>query len=119
VKLLFDENLSRRLVERLAASFPGSTHVDDLRLRGRPDSEVRKAAADQAALLVTKDSDFLELSLLHGAPPKVVWLRVGNAGTEAIAELLLRNKSRLELFAANDSEALLELSGETSGSGSS
>lgn len=118
MKLLFDENLSRRLVERLAASFPGSTHVDDLHLRGRPDSEVRKAAADQAALLVTKDSDFLELSLLHGAPPKVVWLRVGNAGTEAIAELLLRNKSRLELFATNDSEALLELSGENSRSGS-
>jgi hypothetical protein len=31
VKLLFDENLSRRLVERLASDLPGSTHVDDLR----------------------------------------------------------------------------------------
>jgi predicted nuclease of predicted toxin-antitoxin system len=110
VKLLFDENLSRRLVERLASDFPGSTHVDDLSLRGRPDSEIRDAAREHGALLVTKDSDFLELSLLYGAPPKVIWLRVGNAGTDAIAELLLRNKPRLDSFAANDSEALLELS---------
>jgi predicted nuclease of predicted toxin-antitoxin system len=60
-------------------------------------------------LIVTKDSDFLELSLLYGAPPKVIWLRVGNAGTDAIAELLERNSARIESFAANDGEALLEL----------
>lgn len=60
-------------------------------------------------MIVTKDSDFLELSLLYGAPPKVIWLRVGNAGTDAIAELLERNNARIESFAANDGEALLEL----------
>lgn len=109
MKLLFDENLSHRLVERLASVFPGSMHVDDLRLRGRPDKEIRDAARDHGALLVTKDSDFLELSLLYGAPPKVIWLRVGNAGTDAIADLLLRNRPRLESFAASEGEALLEL----------
>ncbi|MHB9117404.1 MAG: DUF5615 family PIN-like protein [Burkholderiales bacterium] len=38
-----------------------------------------------------KDSDFHELSLLHGSPPKVVWIRRGNCTTQQI-EFILRNK---------------------------
>jgi predicted nuclease of predicted toxin-antitoxin system len=84
-------------------------HVDEPQLRGQPDRHIRDAARELGALIVTKDSDFLELSLLYGAPPKVIWLRVGNAGTDAIAELLERNSARIESFPANDGEALLEL----------
>ncbi|TXT26412.1 MAG: hypothetical protein FD134_572 [Gallionellaceae bacterium] len=41
--------------------------------------------------LVSKDSDFHELSLLYGSPPKVVWIRRGNCTTKQI-EFILRNK---------------------------
>lgn len=111
MKLLFDENLSPKLVAQLAAEFPQSVHIDTLGLRGHADAEIRAVAAARGYLLVTKDSDFLELTLLHGHPPKVVWLRVGNSGTLAIAGLLRRNGPRVAAFAASAEESLLELSG--------
>ncbi len=38
--LLFDQNLSPRLVERLADIYPGSLHFDGIRLPTAPDREV-------------------------------------------------------------------------------
>ena len=87
-KLLFDENLSFRLVELLAEPFPGSTHVNDAGLHGCPDGDVWTYAAVHGFVLVSKDNDFRQLSFLRGAPPKVVWLRVGNAPTKAVVDLL-------------------------------
>lgn len=109
MKLLYDENLSARLVERLAVQFPRSAHVDALGLHARPDLEIWTFARQHGYVLITKDSDFLEFSLLHGAPPKVVWLRVGNAGTERVASLLAASEARIANFVADSEEALLEL----------
>jgi predicted nuclease of predicted toxin-antitoxin system len=109
VKLLIDENLSPRLVEILSRAYPGSRHVDHLGLRGRPDHEIWDHAARGDFVLVSKDNDFRQLSFLHGAPPKVVWLSVGDAGTRAIADLLLRSVARLQTFQSDEDESLLEL----------
>jgi len=49
------------------------------------------------------------LSFLQGAPPKVVWLSVGDAGTRVIADLLLRSTARLLTFQEDEDETLLEL----------
>ena len=67
-------------------------------------------------MIVTKDDDFRQLSFLRGAPPKVVWLVVGNAGTERIAELLEDRRKVIETFATNADEALLLLRLPVSGS---
>lgn len=58
---------------------------------------------------VSKDDDFRQLSFLHGAPPKVVWLCVGNAGTDAIRQLLIDGKTRIEALVADPEESLLIL----------
>ena len=84
MKLLFDENLGPRLVRQLARHFPGSTHLDAIGLHGKPDAEIWTYAREHGFVIVSKDDDFRQLSFLHGAPPKVVWLSVGNAGTDAI-----------------------------------
>jgi len=47
VKLLFDENLSPRLVEKLAADYPGSLHVRSVELRGKEDAASRMAISGQ------------------------------------------------------------------------
>jgi predicted nuclease of predicted toxin-antitoxin system len=47
--------------------------------------------------------------VLKGSPPKVVWLSVGNAGTEAIAEFLQHNSDRIATFGRSDDENLLVL----------
>lgn len=109
MKFLLDENLSHKLVPRLAAAFPDTAHVDGLGLHGQPDVAVWQYAAEHGFVIVSKDDDFRQLSFLRGHPPKVVWLTVGNAGTAVIAELLLRNQERLAAFAVDPDDALLTL----------
>ena len=91
MKLLFDENLPPSLVLALADLFPQSEHVARIGLGAATDREVWEYARAHNYTLVSKDSDFHELSLLFGSPPKVVWIRRGNCTTKQI-ELILRNK---------------------------
>jgi predicted nuclease of predicted toxin-antitoxin system len=91
LKLLFDENLAPSLVLGLADAFPLSEHVARIGLGTSPDREVWEYAREHNFILVSKDSDFHELSLLYGSPPKVVWIRRGNCATRQI-EFILRNK---------------------------
>lgn len=79
MKLLFDENLSFRLVDALADVYPKSKHVRQVGLLGADDLHVWNYAAENGFLLVSKDTDFYERSLVYGAPPKIIWLRIGNS----------------------------------------
>lgn len=72
-------------------------------LLGAADPVIWAFAAEWGFILATKDTDFYQRSLLHGAPPKVVWLRVGNAPTSTI-ERLLRQKYLLLRSFADDPE---------------
>lgn len=83
--LLFDEQLSEALSFLLRDVFPDSLHVRQIGAGGSPDSTVWALAKNRGCLLVTKDEDFHRLSILRGAPPKVVWLRLGNCTTEDVA----------------------------------
>lgn len=91
MKLLFDENLSPKLVDALADLYPESAHVDRIGLGGASDTEVWEFAKKHGFTLASKDSDFHEKSVLIGYPPKVVWIRRGNCTNRQI-ELILRNK---------------------------
>lgn len=81
MKLLFDENVSPRLVAALMHDYPGSAHVRDVELRGAADARIWSYAHAQGFAIVSKDTDFRDRSFLEGAPPQVVWLDVGNAAT--------------------------------------
>jgi len=94
VKLLFDENLSPRLTGLIGDEYPNSTHVRDVGLTGATDARIWDHARANGFAIVSKDDDFRQRSFLEGAPPKVVWLQVGNAGTRTIAELLRREADR-------------------------
>ena len=110
MKLLFDENLSYRLVSMLGDEYPGSRHVRDVDLRATDDERIWEYARSAQFVIVSKDTDFRERSYVHGAPPKVVWLSVGNAGTETIAELMRLERARLEHFGRDETTSLLPLS---------
>ena len=107
MKLLFDENVSPRLVGLLVGEYPGSTHVRDAGLKGAADSLIWEYARDHGYAIVSKDDDFRQRSFVEGAPPKLVWLQVGNAGTTAIASLLREEAARLRAFEAEDESSLL------------
>jgi predicted nuclease of predicted toxin-antitoxin system len=88
MKLLFDHNLSPRLVARLFDLFPDASHVSLVGLDQASDLIVWHFAGVKEFTLVTKDSDFDDLSLLRGFPPKVIWLRIGNCTTQQIEQVL-------------------------------
>ncbi len=88
MKLLFDQNLSPRLVNRLSDLYPDSNHVYPLGIERVPDKEVWQYARDEGFLIVTKDADFSDLCMLLGFPPKVIWIRRGNCKTADIEKHL-------------------------------
>ena len=104
MKLLLDENLSHRLVARLEEAFPGTASVNQVGLRSQPDTAIWTYAADQGFAIVSKDEDLRQLSFFRGHPPKVIYLAVGNAGTNQVADLLLRNKNRITDFLDDQNE---------------
>jgi predicted nuclease of predicted toxin-antitoxin system len=110
MKLLFDQNLSHRLVGQLAAEFPGSAHVRDVGVAAAPDPIVWAHAAAQGFVITSKDSDFQYRALLLGHPPKVVWVRLGNCPTAAVAALLRSRQADLLAFEADPAASLLVLS---------
>jgi len=109
MKLLFDENISLKLVNLVAKEFPESNHIDFLKMQGTTDSNIWEYAKTESYIIVSKDNDFRQRSFLFGFPPKVIWLSVRNGGTKLIANLLLKNSEQIKTFANNSIEGLLVL----------
>jgi predicted nuclease of predicted toxin-antitoxin system len=109
VKLLFDENLSHKLIGLLSDLFPDSEHVRNVGLKAVDDRFVWDYAAASDLIIVSKDSDFYQRSLVFGHPPKVVWIRRGNCSTTDIAALLRRHFDDIKKFNQDPQEALLVL----------
>ena len=106
---LFDEQLSERLCSILGDVLPDSLHVREIDAGGASDTTVWQLAQERGCMLVTKDEDFHRLSVLRGAPPKVVWLRIGNCTTEDVAKLLRRHAADIQQFARQTRATFLEL----------
>ena len=109
MKLLLDENLSRRLVPFLQHDFPGATQVVLLGMESASDKEVWQRAKDEGYVVVTRDADFQELSLVWGAPPQVIRLRTPNQTRAAVLKLLLDNKASIISALEQDARASIEL----------
>ena len=108
-RLLFDEPLSEALCEAVADIFPGSLHVRILGQGGAADAIVWDLARQHGCLVVSKDEDFHRLALLRGAPPKFIWIRLGNCTTDDVAELLRRRHIDIIQFDEQDEATVLEL----------
>lgn len=109
MKLLFDQNISPHLCRRLADIYPGSQHVREIGLSHADDMAVWEHARINGYALVSKDSDFQQRSLLRGAPPKFIWLRVGNCATKRIEDLLSNYSTMIHTFDLDDSKSHLML----------
>lgn len=103
MKLLFDQNLSPRLPRQLSDIYPDSIHVRDVGLQIAEDDAIWEFAKANGYVIVSKDSDFQQRSLLYGFPPKFIWLRVGNCPVERIEGLLRERFDTIAAFAADQS----------------
>ena len=110
MRLLFDQNLSPRLYESLRDLYPESLHVRSVGLEAADDSLVWEFAKEHDFSIVTKDSDFRQLSFTHGHPPKVVWIRRGNCSTSEIESILRSRNADLLAFFQDEQGAFLALS---------
>jgi predicted nuclease of predicted toxin-antitoxin system len=109
LKLLFDQNLSRKLVTRLADIHPASSHVQFHEMEEKTDTEIWEFAKTNDFCIVTQDADFAERSRLYGSPPKVVWLRCGNAPTSQVEAILRSGSGAIQELLSNPNFHCLEL----------
>lgn len=107
--LLFDPNISSKILGLIHSEFPGSVHVVPAGLQDMSDSVIFSFAREHRLTIVTFDSDFADLSIIRGYPPKVIWLRTGNQTTKNIAEILKAEVSAINLFLRSEEAGVLEI----------
>lgn len=109
MKLLLDENISRRIVPALQAAFPGSSHVVLEGLASAADAAIWRHAAARGYTIVSKDDDFVALSNLRGSPPKLIRLSLGNCTNDRVLQVLLAERDRIVQALAADDIAVVDL----------
>jgi predicted nuclease of predicted toxin-antitoxin system len=107
--LLFDQNLSPRLVDRLVDIYPSSVHVFSLGLGDAMDIDIWEFARDNDYMIVTRDADFSELGIIKGFPPKIIWIRRGNCSTQDIENILRGNFFAISELSADENLGILAL----------
>lgn len=95
MKLLFDQNLSHRLVGLMEDLFPNSIHVRQTGLHEADDLTIWNHAKGHDLVTVTQDSDYADWNKIRGAPPKIIWLRCGNASVDQIHSKLRNAVDRI------------------------
>jgi len=102
MKLLFDQNISFRLIKRIIDIFPDAKQVRQLGLENSTDTEIFDFAKRNNFAIVTFDSDFCDLNIIRGFPPKIIWIRTGNTTTKKLEDLLRKKSELIELFLSED-----------------
>lgn len=109
MKLLFDQNISHKILTLLPEAFAGSTSVKKEGLINAPDLQIWEFAKNLNYIIVTQDSDFNDLNTLNGYPPKVIWIRTGNLKTKAVLDILINNYSELVKFESDNELGCFEI----------
>lgn len=109
MKLLLDQNISYRLVKKLESIFPGIQQVTSVGLANKPDRSIWDFAKKESYTIVTFDSDFYDLSLTEGHPPKIIWIKSGNTTTDHLATLLAQKVTQIQHFGEDNELSCLEI----------
>lgn len=109
MKLLLDENLSDRIIHKIVDLYPDSNHVKTLGLINTDDAVIWEYAKANDFVIVSKDADFHQRSLLYGHPPRFIYLRVGNCPTSKITQILRDNLDTIIQFESSETESILVL----------
>ncbi|MDP1659398.1 MAG: DUF5615 family PIN-like protein [Methylotenera sp.] len=89
MKYWIDAQLPPSLAAWLAEQFSvNAVALRDIGLRDAEDDEIFKVARLQNAVVITKDSDFVDLVLRLGAPPQILWITCGNVSNIHLRKLL-------------------------------
>ena len=100
MKLLFDQNISFRIIKLISDKFPEASHISELGLADSTDMAIWEFAKSNNYTIVTFDSDYYDLSIVKGCPPKIIWLRIVNAFTPRLAEVINEDFKVIQVFLA-------------------
>ena len=109
MKLLFDQNISHRILHLLPKTYSECTSVKKENLIDAFDKEIWEFAKKHNFTIVTQDSDFNDLNALFGFPPKIIWIRTGNLSTQSLADLLIKYEVEIRYFIENDEFGCFEI----------
>lgn len=108
-KLLLDQNLSFKICKKIEDIFPEAKHVSDVRLNGSNDITIWNFAKNNNFTIVTFDSYFIDISILNGFPPKIIWMRTGNTTSDIITQKFKLHENVIKEFLSDNENAYLEL----------
>jgi predicted nuclease of predicted toxin-antitoxin system len=109
MKLIFDENISYRIIKKIQVIYPNAIHVSSLGFSHTDDTQIWAYAKVNQYHIVSQDADFYEISLVKGFPPKLIWIKTGNVSTQFIADLFIKSYSEIENFINSPNESCLEM----------
>ena len=107
MKLLLDQNISRRVAESLRSPAVEIRHVSSFGLGSSTDRQIWDFARQNGFAIVSKDADFHHMSFTVGAPPKMIWLRLGNCSTTQIVRCIRANFSAVADFIEDHDSAMM------------
>ncbi|OHC65681.1 MAG: hypothetical protein A2040_18535 [Rhodocyclales bacterium GWA2_65_19] len=85
MKFWVDAQLPPMLAQWLSQTYGvDARSLRELGLRDASDIEIFQAAHDAGAVVISKDSDFVELVSRHGMPPQLLWVTCGNVTNEKL-----------------------------------
>ena len=106
MKLLFDQNISPRILKNLPCEFSTSQQVRFVGLEDASDNEIFEFAKANEYAIVTFDSGFVDINTLYGTPPKVIYLNTGNLTTQSVSELIQNNILTIQHYLSSKSSGL-------------
>lgn len=102
MKILFDQNISYRIISKITVAFPNAKQIKQLGIENYSDIEIWDYAKKNEYTIITFDSDFFDFANIKGHPPKIIWLRIGNTKTDFLAGILNEKKSIISDFIQSD-----------------
>ena len=107
--LLFDQNISFRILPKISHALPKANYIKNLGLENATDFKIWNFSKSNHYTIFTLDSDFIYFSNLFGPPPKVICLQTGNQTTADLAKYLFAKSKIIKAFleAASKDAALL------------
>jgi predicted nuclease of predicted toxin-antitoxin system len=109
MKLLLDQNLSRKIVSQIEEIYPDSRHITSVMAETTSDRDIWLYAQENDFVILTKDDDFEQRSILLGHPPKIIWIRLGNCRTVDVVNLLITSQKTVLAFGGDIEKSILPL----------
>lgn len=107
MRLLFDQNISFRVVKQLKATFPEVVGVRECGLFNVDDYQIWEYARQNNHTVVSFDEDIPDIGSVRGFPPNIIWLRTGNLSNQSIIDLFKDHSEQFAAFIANERKGCL------------